>query len=202
QYRNLIIFLNDKQKTPFQFFLPKSTKIENKNNVTFIRYEKTWLALTPINLDIEGINTTKTGEIAKRYPEDQILTATGTGNSYSGFALEIGEKQTHGNFQQFQNSLLAKSRLDINQIDSGVVEYQGVVGKVKLQYQALELPKVWRNGNLHNWKNHFAVYQNAAGGKAPIYQGWKQGELRIEAGGYKLNLPIKQQNHHQTQQKQ
>ena len=58
QYRNLVIFLNDKQETPFQFFLPKSVKIETKNNVTFIRYEKTWLALTPINKDIEGINAT------------------------------------------------------------------------------------------------------------------------------------------------
>ncbi|MGB3637507.1 MAG: hypothetical protein WBA39_08015, partial [Rivularia sp. (in: cyanobacteria)] len=186
QYRNLVIFLNDKQQTPFQFFLPKSAKIETKNNVTFIRYEKTWLALTPINLNFEGINETKTTEITKNYPKDQILTATGTGNSYSGFALEIGEKQTHGNFQQFQSSVLAKSRLDINQINNGVVEYQAVNGKVKLQHQALDLPKVWRNGNLHNWKNHFAVYQNAAGEKTPIYQGWKEGEIHIEAGGYKF----------------
>ncbi len=186
QYRNLVIFLNDKQQTPFQFFLPKSTKIETKNNVTFIRYEKTWLALTPINLNFEGINATKTSEITKRYPEGQILTATGMGNSYSGFALEIGEKQTHGDFEQFKSSVLAKSRLDINKIDSGIVEYQGVAGKVKLQHQALDLPKVWRNGKLHDWKNHFAVYQNAAGGKAPIYQAWKEGEIRIEAGGYKF----------------
>ncbi|MGB7376878.1 MAG: hypothetical protein WA959_09980 [Rivularia sp. (in: cyanobacteria)] len=185
QYRNLVIFLNDKQQTPFQFFLAKSSIIETKKNITFIRYEKTWLALTPINLNFEGINATKTSEISKNYPEDQILTATGTG-SYSGFALEIGEKQTHGNFQQFQNSVLAKSRLDINQIDNGVVEYQGVVGKVKLQHQALDLPKVWRNDKLHDWKNHFAVYQNATGKKTPIYQGWKEGEIRIEAGAYKF----------------
>ncbi len=185
QYRNLVIFLNDKQETPFQFFLPKSAKIETKNNVTFIRYEKTWLALTPINLDIEGINQTQTSKISKNYPQDQILTATGTGSTYSGFALEIGEKPTHGNFEQFKSSILTKSRLDKNQIDSGVVEYQGVAGKVKLQHQPLNLPRVWRNGNLHDWKNHFAVYQNAVGEKTPIYQGWKEGEIHIEAGGYK-----------------
>lgn len=191
QYRNLVIFLNDKLETPFQFFLPKSAKIETKNNITFIRYEKTWLALTPINLDIKGINADKTSKISKRYSQDQIITATGTGNTYSGFALEIGEKKTHGNFQQFQNSVLTKSRLDINQINNGVVEYKGVVGKVKLQHQALDLPKVWRNGNLHDWKNHFAVYQNSEGEKIPIYQGWKQGELRIEAGGYKFTRKLK-----------
>ncbi len=186
QYRNLVIFLNDKQEVPFQFFLPKSAKIETKNNVTFIRYEKTWLALTPINLNIEGINATKTSKISKRYPKDQILTATGTGNSYSGFALEIGEKQNQVNFQQFQSSVLANSRLDINQIDNGVVEYQGIVGKVKLQHQPLDLPKVWRNGNLHDWKNHFSLYQNAEAQKTPIYQGWKEGKLEIQAGGYKF----------------
>jgi hypothetical protein len=191
QYRNLVIFLNDKQETPFQFFLPKSVKIETKNNITFIGYEKTWLALTPINLDIEGINATKTSEISKDYPKDQILTATGTGNDYSGFALEIGEKQTHGNFEQFKSSVLAKSRLDKNQINNGLVEYQGVAGKVKLQHQSIDLPKVWRNGNLHDWKNHFAVYQNAAGEKTPIHQGWKEGEIHIEAGGYKFQGKLK-----------
>ncbi len=189
QYRNLVIFLNDKQEVPFQFFLPKSAKIETQKNVTFIRYEKTWLALTPINLDIEGINATKTNTISKNYPQDQIITATGTRNSYSGFALETGEKETHGDFQQFQSSVLAKSRLDINQINNGVVEYQGVVGKVKLKHQ--QLPKVWRNGNLHDWKNHFAVYQNAGGEKTPIYQGWKQGEIQIEAGGYKFTSKLR-----------
>ena len=190
QYRNLVIFLNDKQEVPFQFFLPKTANIETKNNVTFIRYEKTWLALTPINLNIEGINAAKTDKISKNYPQDQILTATGTGNSYSGFALETGEKQTHGNFQQFKKSILANSRLDINQINNGVIEYQGVMGKVKLQHQSL-LPKVWRNGNLHDWKNHFAIYQNAAGEKTPIYQGWKTGEIQIEAGGYRFTSKLK-----------
>ena len=191
QYRNLVIFLNDREEVPFQFFLPKSAKIETKNNVTFIRYEKTWLALTPINLNIEGINATKTSKISKIYPKDQILTATGTGNSYSGFALEIGEKQNQVNFQQFQSSVLANSRLDINQINDGVVEYRGVVGKVKLQHQPLELPKVWRNGNLHDWKNHFPLYQNATGEKTPIYQGWKKGKLEIQAGGYNFITNLK-----------
>ncbi len=148
------------------------------------------MALTPINLNIEGINAAKTDKISKNYAQDQILTATGTGNSYSGFALETGEKQTHGNFQQFKKSILANSRLDINQINNGVVEYQGVMGKVKLQHQSL-LPKVWRNGNLHDWKNHFAIYQNAAGEKTPIYQGWKTGEIQIEAGGYRFTSKLK-----------
>lgn len=185
QYRNLVIWLNNQPKVPFQFFLPKSAKIERNLGVTFIRYEKTWLALTPINLKIEGVNTAATEKIREKYPDDQILTAVGNGGTESGFALEIGENETHGDWNQFQQSVLAKSRLNVSQIKDGIVEYQGVSRKVKLQYQK-GLPKVWRNGSFHDWQNHYTVYQNAQGSKTPIYQGWKQGQIEVAAGGYKF----------------
>nr|WP_225895693.1 hypothetical protein [Dendronalium phyllosphericum] len=186
QYRNLVIWLNQQPKAPFQFFLPKSVKLENINGVAFIRYEKTWLALTPINLNIEGINAAATEKIKQRYPDDRILTAIATSKNVSGFALEVGEQETHGNWEQFKRSILSRSRLNLNQIDDGVVEYRGVVGKLKLQYQHSKLPKVWRNGSYHDWQKHFAVYQNANGSKTPIYQGWKQDKLEVTAGGYQF----------------
>ncbi|MUG98406.1 hypothetical protein F7734_41335 [Scytonema sp. UIC 10036] len=185
QYRNLIIWLNDKPKAPFQFFLPKSVKLETKKGVTFIGYEKTWLALTPINLNLEGINSTATEKIAKKYPENQILTALGN-DQISGFSLEIGEKETYGSWEKFQQTVLNQSRLDLSEIGDKAVEYRSVSGKVKLQHQPQGLPKVWRNGNFHDWRNHYAVYQNARGKKTPIYQGWKQGTLEVTAGGYKF----------------
>ncbi len=185
QYRNLVIWLNNKPNAPFQFFLPKSVKLETTNSITFIRYEKTWLALTPINLKIEGINQTATDKIKERYPNDQILTAIGT-NSTSGFALEVGEQETHRSWEQFKQSVLRKSRLNLNQISDGIVSYQGTTGKIKLQYQEKDLPLIWRNEKFHDWKKHYAVYQNATGNKAPIYQGWKEGKLLVEAGGHKF----------------
>jgi hypothetical protein len=185
QYRNLVIWLNSKPKTPFQFFLPKSVKLETTDGVTFIRYEKTWLALLPIHLTIEGMNTAATEKIRDRYPNEQIITASGD-EGLSGFAIEIGEQQTYRTWEQFKHSVLHQSHLDLNQFGNGVVEYCGVSGKVKLQYQLQGLPKVWRNGLAHDWQKHYAVYQNAQGGKAPIYEGWKQGKLEVRAGGYQL----------------
>lgn len=185
QYRNLVIWLNNKPNAPFQFFLPKSVKLETTNSITFIRYEKTWLALTPINLKIEGINQAATEKIKERYPNDQILTAIGT-NSTSGFALEVGEQETHRSWEQFKQSVLRKSRLNLNQISNGIVSYQGTTGKIKLQYQEKDLPLVWRNEQFHDWKKHYAVYQNATGNKAPIYQGWKEGKLLVEVGKHKF----------------
>ncbi|MEH2461157.1 hypothetical protein [Nostoc sp.] len=79
-----------------------------------------------------------------------------------------------------------KSLLNLKQVNKGVVEYQGVFGKVKLQYQGLGLPKVWRNGRYHDWQKHFAVYQSVDGNKIPVDLGWKEGKLRVEAGGYQF----------------
>ncbi|AFY32905.1 hypothetical protein [Calothrix sp. PCC 7507] len=186
QYRNLVIWLNNKPLAPFQFLLPKSAFWETHNGVTFIRYEKTWLALTPINLRIEGINFIATQKIQSRYPDDQILTATGTAKTVAGFALEVGEQETYGNWENFQQSVVSKSRLNIEQINKPEVEYQGVFGKVKLQYQGVGLPKVWRNGRHHDWRQHFAVYQSADGHQGPIDLGWKKGKLTVEAGGYQF----------------
>jgi hypothetical protein len=185
QYRNLVIWLNNKPKAPFQFFLPKSVQIENINGVTFIRYEKTWLALLPINITIDGINQIATEKVRDHYRDEQIVTALGN-EGLSGFALEIGEQETHGNWKKFQRSVLQQSHLNLNQISDGIVEYYGVAGKLKLQYQPQGLPKVWRDENLHNWQDHYPVYQNAQGGKKPIYEGWKQGELEVVAGGYRF----------------
>lgn len=191
QYRNLVIWLNNQPDAPFQFFLPKSAQLKNQNGVTFIKYEQTWLALTPIHLKINGIDHQAIQKIQSKYPHEQIFTAVGNGNKFTGFALEIGEQATHGSWQQFQQSVMQKSRLNLAQINQGVVEYQGIRGKVKLQYQGVGLPKIWRNGKEHNWLQHFAIYQNADGDQNPINLGWKKGKLIVEAGGYKFQSQVK-----------
>ena len=145
------------------------------------------MALTPIHLKIEGINATATENIRERYPKDQILTAVGTDKGVCGFALEVGERETYGDFEQFNHSVLSRYHLNLDRVNGAIVEYQGVFSKVTLQYQHQGLPKVWRNGSFHDWRNHYSVYQNAQGGKVPIYQGWKQGKLEVKAGGYQFS---------------
>ncbi len=137
-------------------------------------------------MHLEGINLTATQKIQQRYPDDQILAAVGTGTTVSGFALEVGEQETYPSWEQFQQSIVKKSRLTLNEINRGIIGYQGVFVEVKLQYQGNNLPKVWRNGRYHDWGQHFALYQSADGNKTPIYSGWKSGKLRIEAGGYEF----------------
>ena len=69
-----------------------------------------------------------------------------------GFALEIGEAQTHGSFSAFQQSITARSQL---LVDTPQIEYRGSQGKtITMAPQELGLPHVWRDGTAHDWKAH------------------------------------------------
>lgn len=206
QYQNLVIWLNDKS-APFQFFLPKSAQVEFKRGKMFIKLERTWLAIVPINLQFGAINTT-----INRYPDDQILTATSTGEGMSGFALEIGEGES---WEQFKRSILVSSRLKVSDRNH-TVEYFSSKKKVKLHHQGRELPQVWRDGRYHDWQTHYDVYRsepekgsccinkeglanpkgdNTNMNKAPIYQAWKSGKLEVIANGQHSDFSILNTKH-------
>lgn len=168
QYQNLAIWLNDKS-TSFQFFLPKTAHTEIQAGNLFIKLEKTWLAIALINLQFRAINSNLT-----RYPNDQILTATAIEQEESGFSLEVGEAESYGSWEQFKRSILLNSKLKINDETAEYISSKNI--RLKLQHQGRELPKVWRNGQLHDWRNHFDVYRSD---KPLIYQGWKSGKLNL-----------------------
>ncbi|MHC5821855.1 MAG: hypothetical protein ACYT04_39825, partial [Nostoc sp.] len=177
QYQNLAIWLNNKS-TSFQFFLPKSAHIEIQAGNLFIKLEKTWLAIAPINLQFGAINSNLT-----RYPNDQILTATAIEPEVSGFSLEVGEAESYGSWEKFKRLILVNSQLKINDETAEYISSIAfsVSGKeknirLKLQHQGRELPKVWRNGQFHNWRSHYDVYKSD---KPLIYQGWKSGKLNL-----------------------
>lgn len=70
----------------------------------------------------------------------------------TGFVLEVGEQATHGTFEQFKSRVLRSSSLIV---ESDGVHYQGSQGeRLALQPQPGELPRVWRQGRLHDWANH------------------------------------------------
>lgn len=191
QYRNLVIWLSGKGDAPFRFMVPKSAARVDEGGVTFLQYEKTWLALRPINLAIGEVDKASTDSVAKEWPDDQIMGAQGTGGTVAGFALEIGEAETHGDFDAFRKAVLAKGKLDLTQVAEGTVAYTGVDGgAVKLTHAGGARPPIWRNGVARDYANEYAEYQ-PVGGKAPIALGWKQGTLRVEAGGYVFTGTLK-----------
>ncbi|MBD2666701.1 hypothetical protein H6G73_19890 [Richelia sinica FACHB-800] len=187
QYQNLVIWLND-QPAPFQFFVPKSATIEILRGKLFIKLEKTWLAIAPINLEFGAVNSN-----LDRYPNDQILTASATGKGVSGFALEVGETETYGNYEQFKRSVLLNSKLKVSNSDAyggklPTAEYISSKKKVKVHHQGQELPKVWRDGRYHDWRTHYDVYRSD--NKAPIYQAYKSGKLETIINGLASSYAI------------
>lgn len=198
-YRNLAIWLNGKADAPFLFFLPKSAKVEQAGGVWFIAMEKTWVALHGINLKINGIDAAKTEEVNYRVSkdkktgaetktpdlvDDQVMSAVGTAAPVVGFAMEIGEAQTHGDFAAFKKAVLASGKLDLSKVKSATVTYTGSKGgSVGLTWDGTKKPTVWRNGEEHNWARHTGKYVPADGSGAPIRMDWQSGKLRVEAGG-------------------
>ncbi|MEM1255077.1 MAG: hypothetical protein AAGI69_21795 [Cyanobacteria bacterium P01_H01_bin.21] len=83
-----------------------------------------------------------------------------------GFALEVGERQTHGSFASFKQAVVNNARLVVK---AERVEYRGSGGKrVAIAPQHNGLPRVWRDGNLHNWQQHASSLRLQEFRPAPI----------------------------------
>lgn len=69
-----------------------------------------------------------------------------------GFALEIGEAQTHGSLVAFKQAVTQQAQLTVK---AEFVEYRDSNGKdVAIAPQGKGLPQIWRDGQQHNWQTH------------------------------------------------
>lgn len=178
QYRNLAILLNAPGDAPVLFLTPADVPVESERGVTFFRYESTWIAVRPVNLTVRGVSAELTAKL-----EDaslHIVSAQGAGGKICGFAMEVGEAASHGNYAAFKAGVLDKGRLEC--ADDGSVALVASDGR-SLKVRFGPLPTVWRDGVEHDWSQHTALYRNADGGAAPLALGWKEGRLHVEAGG-------------------
>ncbi|HEY9750477.1 MAG TPA: hypothetical protein V6C63_17480 [Allocoleopsis sp.] len=191
QYRNLMIWLRPASDTPFFFQVPKSAKAEVENGIWFFRFENTWLAVAPINLqpyEEVAIADKKTAEL---YQQERTLKAISGDSSYTGFALEVGEPATHGRYEQFKQAIKNKSQLNLSRLAQGTVQLRGTTGEtLELRHNAKnELPTVVRNGVVHDWLKHLDLYKPVAG-NGPISLGWKQGRLQVVAGNSSFETQV------------
>ncbi|HAC63811.1 MAG TPA: hypothetical protein DCF68_09790 [Cyanothece sp. UBA12306] len=189
QYQNLLLWLRTPSKNSFFWQIPKTATAEIEDNIWFIKLEKTWLAIHPINLKSYQIIEVKDN---KKYQEDNLMKAETINNNYAGFALEVGELESHGNYQQFKDSIKRKSRLNLDQLKERKITFKGSQGKtLQLTYNLLNLlPTIVRNGVLHQWSKNYHLYNSQSKNKSPIFLGWKEGKLQIKAGGYEFTTQV------------
>lgn len=182
QFRNLLIWLRPASDTPFFFQIPKTAKAEIEEDIWFFQLDRTWIALRPIGLNNYRPVTIDRKRYQQYYQDELTLKAKINGDRYAGFALEIGEPETHGNYAQFKQNIKQKSQLNLQNLSTGTVELQGTLGQTLSLTHSNRLPVVRRNGRVHNWFNHFELYRSLPD-RIPIDLGWKQGTLKLEAGG-------------------
>ncbi len=185
QRRGALVWLNARPQTNFYFFLPKAAEVTDGPAVTFLRLEKTWLALHWINARAARRDAAATAQVCggkKAYPDDQVWCAEG-GAGASGFALEVGEPETYGDFAGFRAAVLARSRVDLSRLAQGEAHLRAADGtQVGLRLSPDGTPPiVFRDGALHDWRTHTALW---AGADSPVTLGWKQGLLKVQAGGF------------------
>jgi hypothetical protein len=184
QYRNLLIWLRPTSSEPFFLQLPKWAAIEMESGIWFIQLERTWLAIHPIHLSPPQPFTIEDERYLERYPDEHTFVARAIAGDYAGFALEVGEPQTHGSYAEFKQRVKATSQVDLEAIATGTVHFtSSTATTLQLTHNSLTLlPTVERNGTPHNWLSHRDLYASPDD-SSPISLGWKQGNLRVEAGG-------------------
>ncbi|MFE1743863.1 hypothetical protein [Coleofasciculus sp. H7-2] len=182
QYRNLALWLRPASDKSFFFQLPKKAKLEIENGIWFFKLEKTWLAIHPINFSAYTEVPIDDQKLSQ-YQEEKTLKVTTTSNQYYGFALEVGEEQNTSSYANFKKAVKSKSKLDLNQITAGIVQFKATTGDtLKITHNPNnDLPIIVRNGIEYDWFKNFDIYKSPEG-NSPIYLGWKQGSLRVEAG--------------------
>jgi hypothetical protein len=198
QFRNTILWMNRDPGAALHLAVPLSAEISQQAGWTFVRGERTWLALRPINASggtvaeaaIDALFTRKdkkTGQVTgSRYPDDTILGWTGDGKDPCGLYLEVGEEAVEGSFDAFRTSIQGNVAVDTSALaGSGRVAARGSRGQqVALTLTNDGLPLIERGGITHDWSKHQDLYATGSEGRSPVTLGWKQGELRVEAGGH------------------
>ncbi len=189
QYRNLILWLRPTDKAgQFTFFLPKSAAIETKDGVQFIKTEKTWLAIRPINLGSASptkMDEKATAEFNKKYPDSQLVSCSNGDGAYAGFAMEVGELPQ--SFEEFSAAIVSKSKLDLADLSRGKVRLTGADGRyVEMIHNAAgDLPVLDRNGIVRRWDAQESLKLWQTVGDTPLVSlGWKEGTLKVSADGH------------------
>ncbi len=181
QYENKTIWLNKGAKG-FSFLHPATANVEKAGGKTFFKFEKTYLAVTPINLKFGKISSAR----GKQTKGAKVLEASPTGK-VAGFVIEIGEDATHGSYGKFKKDVLARTKL---KVDGDAATYIGVDGKTLSLAMTDALPKLTRDGEVHDWKSHYPLFQPADGSKTPCYLGWKERKMHVEAGGHTFEAEL------------
>ncbi|MFW5841534.1 MAG: hypothetical protein ACOCZE_13205, partial [Planctomycetota bacterium] len=175
--RNLVVHVMP-NAPDFSFMLPKSAETTTEKGITFVKLQKTWLAIHPINLG----DWKQSG--MPKYGQEMKLTAKASGEGLKGYALEIGEGES---FESFKKNVLGKAKLNVS---DKTVTFTGSGGHtLKTTYnEQNDLPILFYDGEKRDWDD-FAQWKPVEA-DYPVQSGWKDGTLTVRAGGYTFTQTV------------
>jgi len=196
QFENLLIWLRDSnQGESFVFQVPANAERHLDGDIWFFRFEKTWLAVWPVHLGAPEVRE-PAGRSARALPDTRGLIAPKTGGPYHGFAMEVGDAGSHGDFNAFRRAVRQRSRLDLSRLNEGTARLSGANEKfIELRFpKDGEMAGVNRNGTVRDFENpeEWALMR-AVSGHPLVSLGWKEGLLRVNAGGYEFESGVNRQ---------
>jgi hypothetical protein len=188
QNKDAAVWLVHGGDSPWLWVFPKSVQVETENAVTFLRADKTWIALHPLGLaapfkvDAEltaQLHASKDG--GKQWINHQVLSARGNNSApFCGQAVEVGEGVDYADFKA---AVLAKSKADATHLAAGQAAYTTSDGHT-VALNASEDPaktEVTRDGRPHDLAEH--AKHLFAGETSPIRQDWRGGTLTVTTDG-------------------
>ncbi|MEJ6580888.1 MAG: hypothetical protein QNL68_13975 [Akkermansiaceae bacterium] len=193
QQENLVLWLAKSGTAPWLWVVPGDVEVTVDQGVTFLKCDRTWVAVHPLGTSELKADPGLTGEMLefkeKRFPGHQVLSCRGDSKSFCGMAIQTGEKESHGSFEKFKAAVLA-SELDLSELDQGIVRCKTPDGKhlgIHWSDDPLDLG-VWRNGKRRDLKNP-ALYES------PVIKAAGDGTLTVEAGGHRFQATVDESGH-------
>ena len=185
QLENLVLWLAKDGKAPWLWVIPQRVRISTEDSITFLECDRSWVAIRTLGAGTFTVHDSlkvsaevNMGKDHGRFPGHRALTTRGEGTVFSGLAIEVGEKESHGSIAKFKRA--AKSaEVDMTELDEGVAHYKSADGKqlgIDWRDDPLDLG-VWRNGKRRDLKNA-AMYESPV-----ISADWGEGMLEVKAGG-------------------
>ena len=132
QQENLALWLVHDGKSPWIWVVPETVDVEIEGGVTFLKCDRTWVAIRPLGTSLVEAGPSLSRQLANAkkscFPGHKVLSAKGHADSFCGLAIEMGENQSHGSFDQFVRSVLA-AKLDTSELHKGIARYKASDGK-------------------------------------------------------------------------
>jgi hypothetical protein len=184
QQENLALWLVKDGKSPWLWVVPEDVGVSEKKGVTFLECDRTWVAVRVLGGAVLKIDREKTALLSagkkKKFPGHKVLSAEGKTGGFCGLAVEVGEKESHGNLEKFQEAV-SKAEVDVSGLEKGVARYKSADGKwlgIHWNDDPMDLG-VWRNGKRRDLKEDAQwMYRSGV-----ISAKWGEGKLRVVAGG-------------------